>query len=249
MVLKQRKPPIYYTIAGDLENEITIGTYEPGDRVPSMRDTAERYGVTLKTVQEAYRLLRERGRVATTSRGTVVAAPTVSAPHERIATITHGGAVLRPGESAIITDTGHAPEPPVHVLAHLGLEPGAAATYREYVICDHNGNPIAAGISWFQQQIADRCPALLERAPIHGGAITAIKQATGIATTDSASTAQVRTPTVREVRELRLGEHAMVMVVSTDCLALDGTVTEYAEIAHPPGYVMSLRRRSQMAID
>lgn len=66
--------PLYQQIAGALRLAIADGRLSPGERLPAGRDLADSAGVTLETVQRAYRLLAEEGLVsARVGRGTVVA--------------------------------------------------------------------------------------------------------------------------------------------------------------------------------
>ncbi|RYY96007.1 MAG: PLP-dependent aminotransferase family protein [Comamonadaceae bacterium] len=53
----------YEQLAQDIEALIAAGTLRPGDRLPSVRDTVSRRGVSPSTVFEAYYLLEDRGVV------------------------------------------------------------------------------------------------------------------------------------------------------------------------------------------
>jgi DNA-binding GntR family transcriptional regulator len=71
--------PAYEQIADDLRAAIKEGRLQPGDRLPTEREHAGRYGVAVGTYRQALSLLREEGWLAT---------------HKR-----HGTVVLRPDES------------------------------------------------------------------------------------------------------------------------------------------------------
>lgn len=67
--------PLYQQIAGAVREGIAEGRLAPGERLPAGRDLAEATGVTLETVQRAYRLLAQEGLVTSrVGRGTVIAA-------------------------------------------------------------------------------------------------------------------------------------------------------------------------------
>lgn len=67
--------PLYEQIAAAVRKAVADGRLRPGDRLPSGRDLAESSGVTLETVQRAYRLLVADGLVTSrVGRGTTVAA-------------------------------------------------------------------------------------------------------------------------------------------------------------------------------
>ena len=68
--------PAYEQIADDLRTAIKEGRLQPGDRLPTEREHAARYGVAVGTYRQALSLLRQEGRLATHKRhGTVVLRP------------------------------------------------------------------------------------------------------------------------------------------------------------------------------
>jgi len=70
MSLKANDPrPPYLQVAADLREAITSGQLAPGERLPSGRTLAAKYGVALMTVQNALRALREEDLVFATPRG------------------------------------------------------------------------------------------------------------------------------------------------------------------------------------
>jgi len=68
--------PAYEQIAAELRAAIDQGRLQPGDRLPTEREHAARYGVAIGTYRQAIAVLREEGLVATYRRhGTVVLIP------------------------------------------------------------------------------------------------------------------------------------------------------------------------------
>lgn len=68
--------PTYKDIAATIRDDIAKGRRLPGDRLPTGRDLAKQHGVTLMTVQNAYRQLGEEGLVvAQQGRGTFIRDP------------------------------------------------------------------------------------------------------------------------------------------------------------------------------
>lgn len=55
--------PLYLTIAEAIRQEILNGRLKPGDRLPSVREMAERWNCTVGTIQSAYRELFNQGLV------------------------------------------------------------------------------------------------------------------------------------------------------------------------------------------
>jgi DNA-binding transcriptional MocR family regulator len=52
---------LYVNLAELLGTRIEQGFYRPGDRLPSVRALSVEHGVSLSTVQQAYRLLEDNG--------------------------------------------------------------------------------------------------------------------------------------------------------------------------------------------
>src|SRR5690606_985820 len=52
---------LYLNLANLLGTRIEQGLYRPGDRLPSVRALSQEHGVSLSTVQQAYRELEDRG--------------------------------------------------------------------------------------------------------------------------------------------------------------------------------------------
>jgi GntR family transcriptional regulator len=57
--------PAYQRIADELRAAITAGSMRPGDKMPSERELARRYGTTHMTVRQAVGLLKDEGLVTT----------------------------------------------------------------------------------------------------------------------------------------------------------------------------------------
>jgi DNA-binding GntR family transcriptional regulator len=68
--------PVYEQVAADIRAAIQTGRLQPGDRLPTEREHAARYGVAVGTYRQAVAKLREEGLLATYKRhGTVVLLP------------------------------------------------------------------------------------------------------------------------------------------------------------------------------
>jgi GntR family transcriptional regulator len=70
-----RRAP-YLQVAGALRQAIRAGTFRPGDRLPTVAELADRYGVAKMTVHRALSSLRDEGLVISwQGRGTFVREP------------------------------------------------------------------------------------------------------------------------------------------------------------------------------
>ncbi|MBZ6083497.1 MULTISPECIES: TetR/AcrR family transcriptional regulator C-terminal domain-containing protein [Streptomyces] len=71
----QQPEPPYRVIAGEIRSRIVGGDLRPGDRVPSIRAIAQRWGVAIATATKVTAVLRDEGLVeASVGSGTVVSA-------------------------------------------------------------------------------------------------------------------------------------------------------------------------------
>jgi DNA-binding transcriptional MocR family regulator len=57
------RPSLYEAVAGRISHLIDEGTFQPGDRIPSVRNLSRQLKVSVSTVMEAYRLMEDRGRI------------------------------------------------------------------------------------------------------------------------------------------------------------------------------------------
>ena len=65
--------PEYLRIAADIRDRIADGTYQPGQRLPTLPDLADSYGVSQTPIRHALALLRTEGLIETRTRaGTIV---------------------------------------------------------------------------------------------------------------------------------------------------------------------------------
>lgn len=88
-----QKAPVkkYELLARDLEGQIASGTFRPGERLPSVRETVAHRGVSPATVFEAYYLLEARGVVEARPRaGYFVKPRAVARPEPPVATPASG---------------------------------------------------------------------------------------------------------------------------------------------------------------
>ena len=56
--------PIYEQLADRIRREIIAGILSPGDRLPSVRETAAACSINPNTIQRSYRLLEQEGWIA-----------------------------------------------------------------------------------------------------------------------------------------------------------------------------------------
>ncbi|MGD9078340.1 MAG: FCD domain-containing protein [Desulfobacterales bacterium] len=67
---------IYQEAAAKIEDAIVTGKLKQGDRLPSERDLANRFGISQRTLREALRVVEEKGLIEPSQRGNIVKAMT-----------------------------------------------------------------------------------------------------------------------------------------------------------------------------
>ena len=81
-IIKDRKLPLYQSIAITIKDGIQNGDLKPGDHLPPHRDLADQIGVTVGTVARGYNLAASWGLVSgVVGRGTIVTSPELNYGH------------------------------------------------------------------------------------------------------------------------------------------------------------------------
>jgi DNA-binding transcriptional regulator YhcF (GntR family) len=73
MEIVQGPVPAWRQIYDYLAAQIDSGELAPGDRIPSIRDLAQTWGVALTTAQKTMNALRQEGKIVTSPMGAFVA--------------------------------------------------------------------------------------------------------------------------------------------------------------------------------
>jgi GntR family transcriptional regulator len=155
--------PVYRGIARNLAERIESGALSSGSRVPSERELASEYGVSLMTARAAVNLLGQRGLVERRARsGTFVARRKIELNLSAVAGLS--ARLLRrgvtPGAEVIEARTVAADELEIVASKALGIgrddDPVHVVVRRR----TGNGEPLALEESYFPSRY---CPDLLER--------------------------------------------------------------------------------------
>ena len=57
------KPHLYEKLASEIISQIDAGTFQPGDRLPSVRQLSQQKELSVSTVLQSYQLLEDRGLI------------------------------------------------------------------------------------------------------------------------------------------------------------------------------------------
>lgn len=235
-----RIPP-YMQVVHDIRKQILTGTLADGDRLPSVREIAETWDISMATGHKVVATLRADGLIESQVGvgSTVRTRETLHrSAQDRWARMLQTGRIYAPGEYAVITSAGLAPAP-THIADALGLEEGEEAARRERITHNAEDEPISASVSWFHPELATAVPALLEPVRIPGGTPAAIQEATGRAPHSAEDRTWADAADADQAERLGLSAGDPVLVGRNILRDQDGDVLEAGEHVTGP-------RRAQM---
>lgn len=154
-------------IAAHYRQQIDDGALRPGDPMPSMTATAKQFGVTVTTVNKAYRVLKAEGlTLAKPGVGTVVAVrPKVaSTGAARLRRIARGGKPYAAGETSV-NHTGQiraCADP--DIATQLGIDLHDEIILRTRIFL-RDGVPAVAALSVIHMRALNDVPELLQDQP------------------------------------------------------------------------------------
>jgi GntR family transcriptional regulator len=146
-------PPKYAQVVAEIKRRIETGEYLPGSLLPSEHQLVADFGVSRPTIVKSLSALRQEGWIDTQQgRGSFVRGRPALDGAERTRP---GGDVLELPETELSGDLVQAgvKAAPPHVIALLGLEPGAKAFLRQRVL-SHDGEPVELASVWLPLDLA-----------------------------------------------------------------------------------------------
>ena len=215
----------YVQIIEHYRRQIAAGELRDGDMLPSGREIAAQFGVSIATAAKVATGLQALGLVTPRpGAGTVVTAPRPPADRAQggpiIITLAARGPA-RAGDDARVLEAGLA-EAPRDIAAQLGTVPLAdVIRRREATIKD--GVTAAVLTSWFPASLAGNCPALLDNSVVDD-------QIPGFQPAWGQDWLSARPPTSAEAREFGIKRGSPVLIAASRRFDADDTVIEYAEL-------------------
>jgi DNA-binding GntR family transcriptional regulator len=221
MMLDRDAP--YVQIIEHYRREIAAGRLADGDKLPSGREIAAQFGVSIATAAKVATGLQALGLVvARPGVGTVITAPRPPADRATGGPLVIGlatrGAVAA-GDEARVADA-EVVAAPQDVAVQLGIDLPAEVIRRRQVIT-RDGATVAVLTSWFPARLAEAIPALLRPDPLPGDGYQPAWGEDWVA---------ARPPTSAEAREFGIKRGWPVVVVHSRRLDAADTVIEYAEL-------------------
>jgi DNA-binding GntR family transcriptional regulator len=225
----ERPEPAYMQMIRTIRQQIIDGELPDGAVIPSVRELADAWGVSRATAEKALTALRGEGLVsAEPGRGTFVTAKQVMlSPRDRQLRMRRTGTTHPPNERDRIT-IAELVTAPSHVSDALGLE-SEATVIRRVRVTYRDDAPVSTSTSWYPGTFADAAPRLLEAAPIRGGAITYVAEATGRVAASGRDQVCAQSAAQGVADPLGLTPGSPVLAGRNWLYAEDGNVIEYGE--------------------
>lgn len=236
--------PPYLRVTAELSKRIVSGELSDGDRLPSIREITEQFGISQATAQKVLAQLRADGLAESkVGSGTVVRVRHTlhRTAADRLEAALATGRIYAKGEHAVIM-AADVSVPPKWVADLLGLEPGVQAVRRRRVTRNEEC-PVSTSTSWFAPEMATAVPALLQRERIIGGTVTAIANATGRRAVDSEEATSAGVATEEIAHDLEIPVGSPVALGRNVYVDSDGEPIEIGESAAPAGRWRTHRRR------
>jgi DNA-binding GntR family transcriptional regulator len=222
MMLDRDAP--YVQIIEHYRREIAEGRLADGDMLPSGREIAARFGVSIATAAKVATGLQALGLViARPGVGTVVTAPRPPADRASggplVIALASSGPVAA-GDEARVVDAELVAAPQA-VAGQMGIAVSAEVVRRRQVTV-RDGVTAALLTSWFPARLAEVIPGLLASEPLAGDE--------GYRPAWGEDWVAARPPTSAEAREFGIKRGWPVVVVNSRRMDADDAVIEYAEL-------------------
>ncbi|WP_258311485.1 GntR family transcriptional regulator [Streptomyces sp. NWU49] len=151
----------YAEIAEDFRRKIERGELSPGDRMPTIREVMETWGVSMATASRAYKELKTQGLThASSGAGTVVARPGSPTIAARVQAHAATGRALTTGESSEILEIGTVGADEL-IAARLEVEPGTPVHVRRRIV-SRGDTPLHLSASYYLPFVIEATPELTE---------------------------------------------------------------------------------------
>jgi DNA-binding GntR family transcriptional regulator len=232
----RREDPPYLQIAEDIRRQIRSGQLRDGDLVPSTRQLAREWNVSVPTAAKALTTLRSEGYVrGVAGTGTVVCAgSTTHLPGgDRLEAIARTGRIYPPNERAVIHSAELVPAPDA-IADALGV-PAGTEVIRRHRVTYRDDSPVSASTSWLPGDLAASAPRLLTTERIIEGTTGYIEQETGRAVVRGLDQESARAATEQDAEDLGVPPGSPVTCGRNWWYGRDGEVIEYGERVSIPG--------------
>lgn len=239
MPVVDRPEPPYLQVVRHIREQITAGELTEGDLVPSARKLATEWGIALATAVKALNTLRAEGLVAgVPGVGTVVTTGGLHTSARDRQLVTHRtGLIYPPGHYARIRSAELVPAPP-YVADALGLAPDVMVIRRQRTTYNSKNQPESTSVSWFDGDLGNSCPDLLDLKRIKNGSAKYIATRTGRHLSHGRDGVAAAAATAEVAAELGVAPGDPVLLSRNWWHDEQGVVAEFGEsVAHQERWV------------
>ncbi|MEO3892198.1 GntR family transcriptional regulator [Nonomuraea sp. B5E05] len=231
----QRPEPPYLQVVRHIRDQIERGELQDGDTIPSARQLSKDWNIALATATKVLTTLRAEGLTrAVVGIGTVVNTTSAShSPIDRAVSIRRTGRIYPPDEHAKILSASMV-DAPEQVADALGIEARAPAIRRQRVTF-RGDRPVSASTSWFDGQLAEPAPRLLETERILQGTFGYLEEVTGRVIKTSRDQNAADAATEQDARDLGVPVGSPVLRGRNWVIDSEGLVLEYGEYVSAAG--------------
>lgn len=215
--------PMHHQVYLDLRRSLDDGTWRPGDRLPTERELAAHYGVSLITVRRALAEVVREGRIERTrGRGTFVLRPRLE--RDIASRASFADEMQERGLDPETRLISARPESATaSVAAALGLEPGSPTLYLERL-------RLAGGEPYLLEQVhlpAERFPGLLASDLEHASLYELMATRYGTPVVRAREALEPVLLRTREAGLLAVRRGAAALLIDGIAFAADGSAVEY----------------------
>lgn len=232
----QPVPPymqVVATLRARIANEMC-----PGDPMPTIRQTAEEFGISYITAQKAFGVLVAEGLVeaARGQRSRVRAVPAAQhqGGHDRAMSVRRTGLIYTPGEYARVT-SAEITGAPAQVATVLGIAAGAPVIRRARVTYGADDRPTSASVSWYDGALAEAAPQLLVAERLAEGSWAYLEGCTGRRAVSGQDRIDVRAATEEDAAALGIRPGTPLKLTETILWDSEGRSVEYGVSVASPG--------------
>lgn len=216
----------YAEIAEHFRLEIRNGTLRPGDRLPTIKEVIEQFGVSNTTAVRAYKALKEEGLTKSArGAGTVVAHHGSDNIATRVQTFAATGRALAVNETSQILEVGTVSADEA-VASRLDIEPGAPVQVRRRLV-SRDEVPVHLSSSFYPSYVMEVTPELAQEVST-GGSRELAAERLGATQGRVLEEVTARLATDPEKAALGLTGSVIVTQVARTVFLTDGRVVEVA---------------------
>lgn len=233
-----RAEPPYLQVVRYIRDRITSGELKDGDTIPSARQIAREWDVSLATATKALTTLRTSGLVrGVKGVGTVVhtEGQTHQSARDRTVSINRTGKIYPPGHYAKIRSSKLVPATKRAADA-LAINEGAPAIRRQRTTYREDHSPISTSVSWYSGELAAVAPSLLTTDRIVQGTTQYVEEQTGRGIVGTYVEHAASVAGADEAAELEIPEGSPVLLSRNRFIDGDGEVVEYGESTAQPDH-------------